>query len=92
MARRHQQTNFEAAIELAARLPWWISLFLAMLAYCGLHFWATRIEPPPTDLAQLGAFAGRQLYRAVALFLQYLVPVILVIGSAVSYFTNRPKG
>jgi len=84
MRRRRQQSGLEMLIEIAALLPWWLALTIASGAYVALHYYATATEPPPTDLAALGSFAGRQIFRTAAMFFQYLAPGILVVGAVVS--------
>jgi restriction system protein len=84
MGRGRKQSGLEDMIDAAALLPWRIALVLAVVLYAGLHYWATISEPPPRDLAAMGAFAGRQLYRTLAMYLQYLIPGILLIGAIIS--------
>lgn len=84
MARRQKQSPFEDLVDIAARLPWWLSLVLALVSYLALHHWAMRTEAPPTNLTALGAFEGRQLYRVLAMGFQYIVPFAFVLGAIVS--------
>lgn len=84
MGNRKQQSNLEVWTDLSSRLPWWLALLLALLSYLLLHFYAGRTEPPPTQLGGFGSYAGRQLYRGIALYLQYLIPAVLIIGAIVS--------
>ncbi|WP_312601008.1 hypothetical protein [Pseudomonas luteola] len=45
MARRSKTSPFEDLIFIASRLPWWVSLLLAVLSGVILHRYA--ISPPP---------------------------------------------
>ncbi len=85
MARRKQNV-FEDLVELAAGMPWWLGLLLALISYLVLHFFAS--EPPnavrATNLDQMGQVAAVQLYRTLAAIGQYLVPFAFVIGAGVS--------
>ncbi len=76
-------------MEASARLPWWLSLLAAAAIYLLLHAWANHVEPAPKGLAGLGAYAGLQLWRTLALFGQYLVPAVLGIGAVVSVIKSR---
>ena len=86
MARRKNTSTFEDLIFIASRLPWWVSLLIALVA--GLYLHSVAISPPPTatDLKQFGpAFAG-QMWRTFAMFLQYIIPVAFVFGAIGSVF------
>lgn len=74
----------EDLIELAARLPWWWGVLLAPLAYAGFHYFAIQPNIAPTDLKNMGAFAGRELWRTFAMILQYVVPLAFLLGAAIS--------
>ena len=41
MARKKQQGTFEDLIEIAAKLPWWAGVLLAIITYLVLHHYAT---------------------------------------------------
>jgi hypothetical protein len=46
MARRTKTSPFEDLIFIASRLPWWLSLLIALAAW--LYFHSVAISPPPT--------------------------------------------
>lgn len=83
---RKKSSAFEDLIEVIALLPWWIGIALAIAAFLFLHYIATLPNPQPTDIKAMGSFAGRQLWITFALFLQYAVPVALLIGAGISAF------
>ena len=83
MARRRQST-FEELIEVAALLPWWAAVLLAIVAYFAIHPFAEMPAPTATTTAEMGKALTTQIYRTLAIFGQYLVPTILLIGAAVS--------
>lgn len=39
MQQRSRTSLFEDLLNLAARLPWWIDLMIAVFAYIGFHLW-----------------------------------------------------
>lgn len=83
MARKKTST-FEDLAEIAALLPWWGGVLLALVVYGVLHHFAVQPNIAPTDLEGMGAFAGRELWRTLALILQYVAPVAFLIGAFVS--------
>ena len=56
MELREKQGWPKALIGLAARLPWWLGLALAVLAYGGLHHLAQKPVGNPQP-GQMGSFA-----------------------------------
>lgn len=86
MGWHRRPSGLEDLINVAAMLPWWVALGLALATYLGLHLWASSTEAPPQDVLALGGIAGRQIYRTLAGFLQYLIPAALMIGAALSAF------
>lgn len=81
---RNRNTVFEDILEIAARLPWWAGVMLAVVAYGVFHSLATQSNVVPTDLKGMGAFAGKELWRVLASFFQYIVPVAFLVGAGVS--------
>ncbi|UCV06849.1 restriction endonuclease [Dechloromonas denitrificans] len=83
MARK-KTSSFEDLMEIAALMPWWGGVLSALVVYMVLHHFAAQSNVLPTDLKGMGAFAGRELWRTFALFLQYLVPIAFLVGAFVS--------
>lgn len=86
MARRRNASAFEDLIHIASRLPWWLSLIFAFIAWFWLHSYA--ISPSPAvasaDHKQFGQQMTGVLFRNVATGLQYLLPGGLVLGAIIS--------
>ena len=82
-------------MEIGMKLPWQAGVVLALLAYLGFHYLATMPPVPAviSDPKQMGqamsATILRQFAITVGTFLQYLVPVALLIGAAISAFKRR---
>ncbi|HEY6898415.1 MAG TPA: restriction endonuclease [Rhodocyclaceae bacterium] len=83
MSRRKTST-FEDLVEIAARLPWWGGLLVALVSYGVLHYFSLQTSVPPTDMKAMGSFVGRELWRTLASFLQYVVPIAFLIGALIS--------
>jgi hypothetical protein len=84
MAKR--SSLFEGIATVASRLPWWVSILLAITAYLVLHAMASRPAPyAPQDiggalnkLAELSRFG---LLKQICFFLQYIIPAAFGLGA-----------
>ena len=85
MELREKQGWPKVLIGLAARLPWWLSLALAGLAYLGLHHVAQKpigaLQP-----GQMGSFFLSAATHGLALAGQYLLPLFFGVGALLSAF------
>jgi restriction system protein len=90
MARR-KNSAFEDLIEIAAALPWWLSLSLAAVSYVVMHYYAGIPVPVITDTKQLGSMVTGQMIKTLATFGQYLVPLAFGIGSFVSIIKRKKR-
>lgn len=90
MAKKKTST-FEDLIEIDSYLPWWAGVGLAIVAYVLLHPIATAEIATPTQAGQMGQFAGKQLYKTLAMFGQYLLPLVCLIGAAVSAWRRHRR-
>lgn len=71
-------------MDLIAMLPWWAGVALAVVAYAWLHHLAVAPAPTPVAVGQMGAFAVSQIYKILAMFGQYILPLICLSGAALS--------
>ena len=77
-----RNSDVEDMIELAAKMPWWINIILAVGSYLILHHYATRPNPPtPTEMNQLGDYAVSVFWPTLAMFGQYLMPFIFTLAA-----------
>jgi restriction system protein len=91
MAGKSKQGAFEDLIEIAAKLPWWAGVLLALGAYLILHHYATAEIAQPTSAAQLGANVASQFGKTLAMFGQYLVPLAFLIGAGISAYGRHKR-
>jgi restriction system protein len=91
MARRRKSSAFEDLIEIAAALPWWLSLSLAAVSYGVLHHYAGIPLPAVTDPKQFGSMITSQMIKTFVTFGQYLVPLAFGIGAAVSLIKRKKR-
>ncbi|WP_447746006.1 restriction endonuclease [Pseudomonas nicosulfuronedens] len=81
MARRRRTSLIEDLIEIASRLPWWVSLLIALGSWLILHPIANTQPEVPKDLHQMGQSVAGQLMRTFAFFGQFVLPAVFVIGA-----------
>ncbi|EGJ09365.1 restriction endonuclease [Rubrivivax benzoatilyticus] len=91
MARRNQGGLAEAVMELFTLMPWWVGVIAAPLFYLLLHPVATQAVPAATEVGQYGAMATRTLWKTFALFGQYLLPFLSLMGAAISAWRRRQR-
>ncbi|ARH18259.1 restriction endonuclease [Pseudomonas aeruginosa] len=81
MARRRRTSLIEDLIEIASRLPWWVSLLIALGSWLILHPIANSQPEVPKDLHQMGQSVAGQLIRTFAFFGQFVLPAVFVLGA-----------
>ncbi len=80
-------------MNLGLRLPWHAGIARAVVCFLGFH-WAAAVSEPITavkSIDAMGPFVVRQFIHVFAGFLQYIVPVGLLIGACGS-FLKKSRG
>jgi hypothetical protein len=85
MARR--QGFFDELLIIGSKLPWRVAIFSAIGIFVGLHVVAVQTSSPATGttLADLAGVVQHTFIHVVAAFLQYVVPIDLLIGAIVGF-------
>ena len=91
MARRRKGGLAEDIFSLAAVLPWWAGLVVAIVAYAVLHRFAVAEVSTNVAPGQMGQMVVRQLVKSLATWGQYLVPLLLLAGAAASAIGRRKR-
>lgn len=89
MARK--KSGLEVMIELAALLPPWAALVLAMVSYAVLHEMSLIDIPSARDAREEALLVTATLKKQGATIGQYLIPACLVIGAIVSFVRHRSR-
>ena len=91
MAKRDK--FLEELLAVASKLPWWLSVGLALLSFVSLHLVAGAFRKPATahELADLSSAVIQSGVYTFAAIGQFILPLILLIGAAAS-FIKRAKG
>ena len=82
MAKR--QGALEDIVDIAANLPWWVGVLLAVVSYVVLHSIAGADFAAPKSVQEMGGFAAQQIIRTVAMFAQYVMPIAFLAGAGLS--------
>ncbi len=91
MARR-KQTYLDDLIGISSKLPWWVGVALAIAAYVGLHGVAIRDVSAVAQPGTMGDFVDPNLFQSLASVGQYGVPLVLLIGAALSVYGRSLRG
>lgn len=91
MGRRRSGSLVEDVITIAAKLPWPVGVTLAVVAFVGFGI-LSDVEPAvvarPTELDKV---VVPQLAKFVSTIFQWLIPSLLLIGSAASAFKRHRR-
>ncbi|MEX8494061.1 hypothetical protein [Sphaerotilus sp.] len=91
MSRRRKTSGADAVTDLVAKLPWWVGVVLAVVAYVGLHRLAVPMAATPLQPGQAGALVVRTLIQSMASVGQYLIPFFCLLGAALSAYRQRER-
>lgn len=76
---------------IASKLPWWISVTVAIVSAWYLHSVAVAPAPVYSDMRQLGTLLTSSAFKGVASFAQYVVPLIFLGGATASVLGRRKR-
>lgn len=85
MARR-KQSRIDHLLSLISKLPWWAGVIFALAAYFMLHSLVTREVTAVSQPGIMGGAVSPVLLNTLATLGQYLLPVIFLLGAAVSAY------
>lgn len=76
---------------IASKLPWWVSVAVAVSSYGYLHSVAAAPTPLYSDLKNLNSMVFNTAFKTFAMFGQYLLPLIFLGGATASIFGRRKR-
>ena len=91
MARRKKTSPIGDLLVIASSINWKISLVIAVISYFFFHYFAIQALPVATDLHSVANSFGKQLFNTFSKFLQYIIPIVFVIGACVSSFKAKQR-
>src|SRR5690606_31925591 len=90
MARR--TSPIEDLLSISSKLPWWVGVALAVISYFLLdYFSGQRVAPPFGKQVVDTGFIFRNLGVSLATMLKYVLPMIFLMGSAVSAIVSAKR-
>lgn len=91
MARRRRTSPAEDLMDVVAMLPWWAGVALAVVSYLVLHRIAGQEVVAATKLGEMGTMVTQTLWKTLATFGQYLLPLICVAGAGISAWRRQGR-
>jgi restriction system protein len=91
MGRRKRSSAADDIVDAVALLPWWAGVALAVVFYLVLHHFAERPVAAVTQPGQMADVVGQSMVRTLAMFGQYLLPFLCLVGAAVSAWRRRDR-
>lgn len=91
MARHRRKGRADDLLAVATRLPWWISVAVALVSFVVLHAVAGMDTGAVTTTKDLGTVASRGLFRSMASIGQYIVPLIFAASAVASLLGQRKR-
>ena len=91
MARRRKSSPLEDFLELVAMMPWWVGVALALAAYVLLHHFARPVQITGLKPGEMAAAAVHTLGATLAGYAQYIVPVLCLVGAAMSAWRRQAR-
>lgn len=82
---------FVDLIEIAAMLPWWGGVLLALISYFVLHQFSVGDSVAVVNASQIGSTMTSIVMRVLASVGQYLLPALFLIGSVISAFNASKR-
>ncbi|MFG6412302.1 restriction endonuclease [Roseateles sp. DC23W] len=89
--RRNRDSVAEDIMSLVSKLPWWVGVLLAAASYAALHRVSQQPVAQPTQLGLLGATVVETMWRTLAFYGQYLLPLLCLIGALISAIKRRSR-
>jgi restriction system protein len=91
MGRKQKTSPLEDIAELTSYAPWWVGVILAIVSFFFLRWAATPDPLTPIPGEQVGALAGRVVWKAFANIGQYVLPPIFLVGAAMSAWRRQKR-
>ena len=91
MSRKRKTSPIEDMIDVIAMLPWWAGIGIAVIGYLVLHRLATPAAISAVQPGQMSNFIAQSMVAALAYAGQYLVPLVGLIGAAISFFRRKQR-
>lgn len=88
MGRRNRKEANEL-VQLISRLPWWVSVLCALVAYLLLSSFASAPMPKSVQPNQVSSLMVGSFWKGLAVAGQYVVPLLFLLGALTSFLRRR---
>lgn len=85
---RQKTSTFDDFVSVSSKLPWWVSLTLALISYLILHAVASRQPVAIAAPGQFGNAITRNFITTLAIFGQLVLPMLFCFGALLSAITS----
>lgn len=92
MARRKNKNVVDALFDIAAVLPWWAGVVIAIVTYFVCHAFATAEVAAAKTAAEFAPAIQQTIIKALASLGQYIFPMIFLAGAAASAYRQAKRG
>lgn len=91
MAGKRKTSPVEDMLDLVSLLPWWAGVAIAAVGYVVLHRLATPVQIAAVQPGQMSGLVAQSVIASIATAGQYLVPLIGLVGAAISVFRRQKR-
>ena len=91
MARKRKTSPVEDMLDLVSLMPWWAGVAIAVVGYVVLHRMATPVLATIVQPGQIGNLITHTVISGLATAGQYIVPLVGLVGAAMSFFRRRQR-
>lgn len=91
MARKRKTSLLEDLLDLVSLLPWWAGVAIAAICYVVLHRMATPVQVTAVQPGQVSNLMTQTVIAGLATAGQYIVPLVGLVGAAMSFFRRRQR-
>jgi restriction system protein len=88
---RKNSSAFEDVVVIVSYFPWWVGVILAVVAYLLLQPYVHMEIPQIKGPGAAGAMATSSLTKMFATVGQYVLPILFLLGSAISFFKRKKR-
>ena len=91
MARKSRTSPLEDMLSLVALMPWWVGVAIAAIGYVVLHRMAAPVQVTAVQPGQVSHLITQTVISGLATAGQYIVPLVGLVGAAMSFFRRKQR-
>lgn len=91
MARNRKTSPLEDMLSLVALMPWWVGVAIAAIGYVVLHRMAAPVQVTAIQPGQVSHLITQTVISGLATAGQYIVPLVGLVGAAMSFFRRKQR-